>query len=55
MAIKRREDSFFGLHFDFHATPQGLGGGTVGERTREEDIHGLWEPRRRAGGAGADL
>lgn len=43
MAIKRREDSFFGLHFDFHATPQGLGGGTVGERTREEDIREICE------------
>lgn len=35
---KRRADSFFGLHFDFHATPAGVAGRKIGEKLRREDI-----------------
>ena len=46
--------------FDSGRTSKGMEreiavGGMDFARTREEGIHGLWEPRRRAGGAGADL
>lgn len=34
-AIKRRKESFWGLHFDFHAKPQD---GILGETLKEEDI-----------------
>lgn len=33
--MKQRKDSFFGLHFDFHASPEK---GTIGEDLREKDI-----------------
>ena len=35
---KRRSESCFGLHFDFHATPGRAGGRAVGGTLREEDI-----------------
>ncbi len=36
--MKRRSDSFFGLHFDFHATPDAKNGPVVGATLSEEDI-----------------
>ena len=38
MSIKRREDSFFGLHFDCHATPESCVGLKFGEYLKAEDI-----------------
>lgn len=38
MAIKKRNESFFGLHFDFHASPDKTEGMTVGARTTEEMV-----------------
>lgn len=38
MEIKRRKDSFFGLHFDFHAHPDKCKGVIMGENLKEEDI-----------------
>ena len=38
MAIKRRDESFFGLHFDFHAHPEKSKGKKIGETLKEEDI-----------------
>lgn len=36
--IKRRSESFFGLHFDFHACPENARGKKMGENLKEEDI-----------------
>ncbi|MBQ8955097.1 MAG: hypothetical protein IJ048_13385 [Clostridia bacterium] len=36
--IKRRSQSFFGLHFDFHASPERSGASPIGGTLREEDI-----------------
>ena len=36
--MKRRSESFFGLHFDFHATPEGAKGVPVGKNLKEEEI-----------------
>lgn len=41
--MKRRSDSFFGLHFDFHASPAGAAGAPVGGTLREEDIREICE------------
>ncbi len=38
MAIKKRKDSFFGLHFDFHANPEKNNRFALGENLNEEDI-----------------
>ena len=38
MNIKRRKDSFFGLHYDFHANPTKCKNVTLGENLNEEDI-----------------
>lgn len=38
MQRKRRKDSFFGLHFDFHAHPERCKGHILGENLNEEDI-----------------
>ncbi len=35
---KKRSESCFGLHFDFHATPERIGDAAVGGTLREEDI-----------------
>lgn len=42
MERKRREDSFFGLHFDFHATPESVTA-PVGGRLTEELIREICE------------
>ena len=39
--MKRRKDSAFGLHFDFHASP--APGKVVGKTLKEEDIRLLCE------------
>ena len=36
--MKRRRESFFGLHFDFHASPEGAAGTAVGATLKEEEI-----------------
>ena len=36
--LKRRCESCFGLHFDFHASPDRIGASAVGGTLREEDI-----------------
>ncbi|MBO4406627.1 MAG: hypothetical protein J5849_02925 [Clostridia bacterium] len=36
--MKRRAESFFGLHFDFHASPEGAKGVPVGTNLKEEEI-----------------
>ena len=36
--MKRRRESFFGLHFDFHASPQGAAGTSIGATLKEEEI-----------------
>ena len=36
--VKRRAESFFGLHFDFHATPEKCAGVSVGETLSEDEI-----------------
>ena len=36
--IKRRSESCFGLHFDFHANPERCGASAIGGTLREEDI-----------------
>lgn len=38
MSVKRRKDSFFGLHFDFHAEPEKCKSHIMGENLNEEDI-----------------
>ncbi len=38
MERKKRKDSFFGLHFDFHAEPEKCKGHILGENLKEEDI-----------------
>lgn len=38
MSIKSRKDSFFGLHFDFHASPEKCKGIKLGENLKEEEI-----------------
>ncbi len=38
MECKSRKDSFFGLHFDFHADPTKCKGHILGENLKEEDI-----------------
>ena len=38
MQRKLRKDSFFGLHFDFHAHPERCKGHILGENLKEEDI-----------------
>ncbi len=38
MNIKSRKDSFFGLHFDFHAEPKKCAGHILGENLKEDDI-----------------
>ncbi len=38
MERKKRKDSFFGLHFDFHAEPERCKGHILGENLKEEDI-----------------
>ncbi|MBN2557492.1 MAG: hypothetical protein JXB33_01915 [Clostridia bacterium] len=40
-ARKRREDCFFGLHFDFHAKPADQGGIILIEGASEDMIHGI--------------
>ncbi|MBR0144675.1 MAG: alpha-L-fucosidase [Clostridia bacterium] len=36
--MKRRSESFFGLHFDFHASPEGAAGTSIGATLKEEEI-----------------
>lgn len=39
--IKKRNESFFGLHFDFHAQPEDTNGMKIGENLKEEDIRAI--------------
>lgn len=41
MEIKKRKDSFFGLHFDFHAEPEKCKGHILGENLKEEDVRAI--------------
>ncbi len=41
--MKRRSESYFGLHFDFHASPAGAGEAGVGATLKEEELREICE------------